>query len=149
MRKTGSDNRARSGNEWPFRTFTRSAHVCTSRTTDVVAITNGCDYYCAVLCGQITASRLPIRSNAATVTRETRSYHENDRYQIVMSMRQPFEKTRRRLQDARTTVAIDGLIRAGQIAGERNGTIAIRAQCSLDEMIPCGHLRWLRQKVNF
>lgn len=28
MRKTGSDNTTRSGNEWPFRTFTRSAHVC-------------------------------------------------------------------------------------------------------------------------
>lgn len=120
MRKTGSDNTTRSGNEWPFRTFTRSAHVCTSRTTDVVAITNGCDYYCAVLCGQITASRLPIRSNAGAEAARQPSLDL-----IVTSDRPncnaepgPFEMMRRRVQDARTTVAIDGLIRDGQIADE-------------------------------
>lgn len=60
--------------------------VRTSCTTDVVAITNGCDYYCAVLCGQITASRLPIRSNAVAVTRDIGSYLSRDRYHIEVSV---------------------------------------------------------------
>lgn len=103
MRGTGS------GGWWlALSNFHTDAHVG-SPTDVVVAITNGCDYYCALLCRQITPSRLAIRSN--------------ERLTLIMDLMM-CAICYKSLELAQLASIGDGtdrrLIRDGQIAGEWN-----------------------------
>lgn len=140
-----SDNT--SPGDGPFELSHGLVRVCAVHlATDVVAITSGCDYYCAVLCRQITASRLLIRSKAGDASLWNATLSVCGWFQSLDVAGSGWRGVYRTRPGDETPTPDR---RANKRRTNRrwvNGTIA-GGQCSLGEMIPRGHLQRER-KVN-